>query len=178
MAACRVGGRVSALILLYFHFLHAGTVGSRGQRELSKSQVLAAENSQIGTEMSHAIGIWVGHCQHLLHPTNTWPRVMLKFVYWITQWLYTPGKELPYLFEGLFEVPCRMGVSSLSVWLSSWTMAPDMGFWISRGLLVPSHPQICLTLKKMYTLKKIVPFCPQLSGILQRMCNKALTILW
>lgn len=57
MAACRVGAWLSPLTALNLHHpLYAGRVGSRGQREPSKSQVLAAGNLLICTEMSHDVG--------------------------------------------------------------------------------------------------------------------------
>lgn len=58
-AACSVGGWLSALTPLNLdHGLRAGRVGSKAQREPSKSQVLTVGSLLLHTEVSHAKGIW------------------------------------------------------------------------------------------------------------------------
>lgn len=74
-------GRWLGLTLTPSHLHHglcAGRESSRGQRELSKSQALAAGSLLIRTEMSHAKGIRVGQHQYLLHTTSIWHRVDAK----------------------------------------------------------------------------------------------------
>lgn len=114
-AACRVGGWLSALTPLCLHHgLHACRVGFRGQRQPSKSQVLAVGSLPICTEMSHAKGIRVGHHEHLLHTTHPWPRVDAK-VCLLNDWMTMKTWTRTSIFVSRLEVPCRMEINSFFV---------------------------------------------------------------